>query len=509
VIPGYFAMGIWLVLPPILFSYFRPHVAALLTFMSAVLFLPERLGFDLPLLPPMGKDELASVACMVCCLAFAPARLMRARPLRGPEILVVVLAAGTVVSVVLNQDVLRYGAFVVPGTGLTDAIQAVLAVVFTWGFPFLIGRAYFTRASDLRDLFVILIFAGLVYSLLILFEIRMSPRLHLAVYGYHQHGFSQTIRGDGSYRPMVFMRHGLNLSLFVVMSMTSAWILVRTRYPLPIVPFVPKLAAAVYLTAILLLCRSTASMLYGLLLLGLVYFVASSRIRLWVAAAFAVLALAYPALRSAQLLPVEEIVQLAEENFGRERAESMAGRLRTEEELTMFIQGRPIFGWATAGRAMVIDEFTGENKTIFDGYWLIEFVSKGVVGFVCVFGLLLWPVFDAVGKVGAIRSKQDRMMISGLSLMVAIHVLDLLANSPTEGYLTLLSGALAGSVFGVLREQRVLDRSMRAGPLPTDSTPAARGSGAGHAATDGSKPTLGQSLLGPSSKGKLRRPRDT
>lgn len=502
-------MGIWLVLPPILFSYLRPHVAAMLTFLSAVLFLPERIGFDLPLLPPMGKDELASVACMACCLAFAPARLVQARPLRGPEFLVVVLAAGTVVSVVLNQDVLHYGAFVVPGTGLTDVIQAVLGVVFTWGFPFLIGRAYFTRSSELRDLFAILIFAGLVYSLFILIEIRMSPQMHRWIYGYHQHGFSQTIRGDGSYRPMVFMRHGLNLSLFVVMSMTSAWILVRTRYRLPIVPFVPKLVAAVYLTTILLLCRSTASMLYGLLLLGLIYFVASSRIRLWVAAALAVLALVYPALRSAQLLPVEEIVQLAEENFGRERAESMAGRLRTEEELTMFIQGRPIFGWATAGRAMIIDEFTGENKTIFDGYWLIEFVSKGVVGFVCVFGLLLWPVFSAVGKVGSIRSKQDRTLISGLSLMVAIHVFDLLPNSPTEGYLTLLSGALAGSVVGVLREQRVVDRSVRAGTDPVGTPSGARGSGTAFDPKEGAKPTLGQGLLGSSPKRKLRRPRDT
>ena len=504
-IPGYFAMGTWLLLPPILFYFFRPHNAALLTFLSAVLFLPERIGFDLPLLPPMGKDELSSVACMLCCLAFAPAKLLQSRPLRGPEFLVVVLCAGTVVSTVLNQNAVHYGAFVVPGTDLSAIIQAVISDLMTWGFPFLIGRAYFTRSKELRDLFVILIFTGLVYSLLILVEVRFSPQMHRWIYGYHQHGFAQTIRPDGSYRPMVFMRHGLNLSIFVVMCVTSAWILVRTRYPIPVVSFVPKLAVALYLTMILLLCQSTASTLYGLMLLVLVYFF-HTRIQLWVAVSLAVLTLVYPAIRVAQLLPVQEIVEMAEENFGRVRAESIAGRLRTEEELTFFIQARPVFGWATAERAMIIDEFTGENKTIFDGFWLIQFVSKGTVGFTCVFGLLLVPVFRAVGRVGSIRTKQDRAMVAGLSLMVAIHVFDLIPNSPTEGYLTLLSGALAGSVAGILREQAMGHRGVRGDSRPVGSASAAGGSRPEQGRSGGQKPTLGKDLLGLSGKRKRRRP---
>ena len=44
-------------------------------------------------------------------------------------------------------------------------------------------------------------------------------------------------------------------------------------------------------------------------------------------------------------------------------------------------------------------------------------------------------------------------MIAGLSLMVAIHTFDLIPNATTEGYLTLLSGALSGAVPGILRDQ--------------------------------------------------------
>lgn len=502
-IPGFVAMGIWLLVPPILFHFLPPHRAALLTFLSAALFLPEAYGFDVPALPPMGKEELSSIACMLCCLVFAPGRLLEARPLRGPEFLVVVLAFGAIVSIFLNLDPLHYGIFDVPAMDPAGAFQGALHVVIIWGFPFFIGRAFFTQSRHLRDLFLILTLAGLVYSFFILLEIRLSPQMHRWVYGYHQHDFSQTIRGGG-YRPMVFMRHGLNLTLFVVMCMTSAWIHFKVHDRRSGVSIAPKLLAACFLTTILLISRSTGSMLYGLLSLAFVVFL-SIRSQTALAVALSVLVLAYPAIRTAQLLPVEEIVQLAEEQFGEERASSMAARLRTEEQLTTYVQERPLFGWGSPGRAMVIDEFTGENKTVFDGFWLIEFVGRGLVGFVCVFVLLLIPVFRAAGNVGAIRSKSDRMLVAGLAVMVAVRVFDLLPNSPTEGYLTLLSGALSGSVFGILREQSAHRRTEHGERSDSDAGVGSGDPGSGRSRAGGQNPTLGRDLLGAS--GSRRRPR--
>ena len=255
---------------------------------------------------------------------------------------------------------------------------------------------------------------------------------------------------------------------------------------------------------ILFLCRSTGALLYGLLIVPLVYF-ASSRLQTLAAVAVAALALSYPAIRVAQMLPVEELVQAAEEQFGERRAHSFAGRLRTEEQMTIRIQQKPVFGWGSAGRAMMRDAETGELMTTFDGAWLILFVRTGIVGFVCVFGLLLWPVFNAFRRIGGIRSKQDRAMIAGLSLMVAIHGFDLIPNATTEGYLTLLSGALAGAVPGILREQSLRDAQRRdaASGSPSGSAPGAGGRG-GPMRPGEVPPTLGKSLLGPSS---TRRPK--
>src|SRR5207248_1739976 len=80
--------------------------------------------------------------------------------------------------------------------------------------PYLAGRLYLGDRDSFRDLVAAVLVGGLVYLPLCLVEIRFSPQLHLWVYGFLQHDFSQTIRFDG-YRPMVFMQHGLELGLWM------------------------------------------------------------------------------------------------------------------------------------------------------------------------------------------------------------------------------------------------------------------------------------------------------
>ncbi|HEB90437.1 MAG TPA: hypothetical protein ENI85_12770 [Deltaproteobacteria bacterium] len=515
-IPPLFALAFWVVVPLILFYMLRPHLAAILTLLSATLFLPVGAGFNLPVLPTMGKEEIASLACMLCAMGFAGDRLVRARPLRGPELLLVLLSLGTILSVLNNQDRLYYGPVVVPGIEITGFVSDILEDLLRWGFPFFIGRALFVRSEHLKDLLAVFIFAGLVYSLLILFEIRMSPQLHRWTYGYHQHGFSQTIRSDGSYRPMVYMRHGLHVALFIFLCMTAAWTFFRTRYRLPLIPFVPKGLVAGYLSVILVMEKSLGAVLYGLVVAPLVIFT-STRIQILAAVAIAMLCLSYPALRLFRLIPVESVVEFAETEFGHDRAHSLAGRLRTEDQMMQRIQERPLFGWASSGRPMVRSEVSGRTKTVYDGVWVILLVKGGIVRFLCIFGLLLAPVFLAFLRMGMIRSKQDRIMIAGLSLMVAINVFDLLPNSTVEGYLTLMSGVLAGVVPGILAEQQ---RRRPAGgkspsgrrggdvevdPFPDAAPSAGPGSTMRHDEAGGAG--LGKALLG-SPAGRARRKKD-
>jgi hypothetical protein len=315
--------------------------------------------------------------------------------------------------------------------------------------PFFIGRALFRRSADVRWLFALMAAAGLGYSLLILIELVISPQLHRFVYGYHQHAFYQTVR-DGGFRPMVFMVHGLNLTLFVVMCMASALALARMRRR---VFGLPALAVGLYLGAIVVACKSTGSVIYAAFLLPLLL-LAPARVQVWVAAALAAGVLAYPLLRNTDVLPMEEAVELAGEAWGPRRASSLASRLETEREILARIGERPWFGWSNTGRSALHDPETGQMETIYDGFWIILMASRGVVGYLAVFGLLLYPILPAVRAMPRIRAPADRVTVGALCLMVVVNVFDLLPNSTVEGYLTLFSGALSGVVPGILAEQR-------------------------------------------------------
>jgi len=51
------------------------------------------------------------------------------------------------------------------------------------------------------------------YTFFLFIELTASPQLNRWIYGYHQSQFIMAMRAGG-YRPMVFMRHGLNVAFF-------------------------------------------------------------------------------------------------------------------------------------------------------------------------------------------------------------------------------------------------------------------------------------------------------
>ena len=104
------------------------------------------------------------------------------------------------------------------GIGIYDGLSMVLGQIVSWGLPYLIGRIYFFDMEGMRELAVGMFVGGIIYIPLCWLEMRMSPQLHVWVYGYHQHAFGQALRWWG-YRPMVFMQHGLMVGMW--MSMTA------------------------------------------------------------------------------------------------------------------------------------------------------------------------------------------------------------------------------------------------------------------------------------------------
>ena len=315
------------------------------------------------------------------------------------------------------------------------------------GFPLWLGRTFFRSRKDLKELLNFLVIAGLVQSLFLLVEIRLSPQWHTWVYGYGAHSdFLQTMRWGG-YRPMNFMAHGLALALFMMVALLSAIILKKTgasrfrRFKSKHVIW--------YLVVVLVLCKSTGAIFYSLLLIPLL-FRAKPSTQMRVAAILAFLVAAYPMLRAAELVPVEELGQWAE-GISEERAQSLMFRFDNEEILLEKARKRLWFGWGGKGRRSIYDEEMGKQISVSDGHWVIVLGMRGLIGFLVSFGLLLFPVYWTRRHFKRWRDPMDQRLIAGVAILVAIVSFDLVPNGLFSNYPYLLAGALMGAVQEVVR----------------------------------------------------------
>ena len=222
----------------------------------------------------------------------------------------------------LNTDTVLSGPVLLPGVGTYDGLSAIVSQLL-FVLPFFLGRQLLRNSADIEEMLRTLVVAGLLYSLPILFEIRMSPQLHLWFYGYNPSQFLQQMR-NGGFRPVVFIGHGLGVAFFIMTATLAATALWRTRTRVR--RFSPARVTA-YLGVILILCKGIASLLYGALVASLVYWT-KPRLQLLVAMVLVTVALLYPALRAADLVPTSYIVAAAK-TISEERAELLLNSVST------------------------------------------------------------------------------------------------------------------------------------------------------------------------------------
>ncbi|HJL20122.1 MAG TPA: hypothetical protein RMH99_30935, partial [Sandaracinaceae bacterium LLY-WYZ-13_1] len=429
---AYAALVLWVPVVVLLFAKLRPPLAAIVSMLFGVLFLPEQTVIDAPLLPPMDKGTITGFWVFACCLVKSRHRIRSAKPMRGLDLLFVLVLLGNVGTVLTNGDTLVAGPVVRPGMTLYDGFSAIVRDTLGLYLPFLIGRSMMRTSRDLDDLMRWLVILGLGYSLLALFEIRMSPQLHRWFYGFHQMSFSMTYR-LGGYRPTIFMITGMAVAMFFLASAiaaTARWKAGRAG------PW-----AALWLSGILLAVKSSGAIVYGVAILPVVAFV--RRPRTWIPAALAILVLTYPILRGLELFPTDTLVELAEE-WDEERALSLWFRFDQEDALLDRAMERPIFGWGTYGRNRVFDEHTGEDLSITDGDWVINLGSRGVVGFVGLFGMLGLSILLAAYRRRHIVREEDRIQLAGLAMISSLFLVDLLPNGLFNYLPYFFTGAVAG-----------------------------------------------------------------
>lgn len=420
----------------VLFRWLPPARAALFLVLAGVLFLPEMVSIDLPLLPRLGKESMIYISMSAGLVIVRPEILRRFPPGRGLEILILVMLLGSIATVLLNTDTLHYGPRVVPGMAPYEAFTSTILELLRYGLPFYLGRILFRSSRDLEDILKALIIAGVVYTCFMAVEMRLSPQMHRWTYGFHPNNFGAAKRWGG-YRPMVYMDSGIAVAIFMVNSVMASLIGIRARLSLYSVS--TKIIAP-YLLAFLMMSKSVASMVWGVLF-SPVLLLLSPRKMAALAVLLAFLVASYPFLRLANLFPWQEIVAAAE-SIDPERAASLNYRFENDENMLAKTRERPIFGWGGWSRNWAYDETTGRHLTVPDGAWIIRLSSYGFVGFYALYGLYVLPVFFGYRSLSRIRGERNRAMMAGLMLIVIIRAVDQLPNGLYSSYPIFLAGAL-------------------------------------------------------------------
>ena len=466
---AYLTLIAWPAVAIVLYAM-RPVVQATLgTMLGAQLLLPVGTVFKIAMIPQFDKYSIPSLCLLVGCM-FATARPIRLWRKFGPvEVLMLVFLFSPVVTSLLNSDPIYIGQSVIPGTGLYDGLSAALGQFVTL-IPFLVGRQLLRRPEDLQGVFTTLVIAGLGYSLLLLFEIRMSPQLHLWVYGYYPSDFAQQIR-DGGFRPMVFMGHGLIAGFFAMTAAVAAAVLWRAK--IQVVRGAPGGAITAYLGMVLILCKSGAALVYGAILIPLVRW-AKPLVQVRVALALVLLSFSYPLARMSHMFPTNLLVDMSA-SMSEQRAGSLKFRFDQEEQLLQHASDRPLFGWGRFGRNRIhVETWEGlaGDASVTDGRWIITLGQFGVIGFIAEFGLLGVSVFFAARSLRSAELRRHAVLLAGLALLLAANIVELLPNSTLLPWTWLLVGTLLGaSEASVARSRRLKEQARAASLASVTQTP--------------------------------------
>lgn len=436
---AYLVLGAWPAFAVMLYRLLPFERALIWSILGPYLLLPPKTAFDLPMVPALDKVSIPNLVALVCCVLLCGRRLKFRPDSPVATLLLILFLVSPFATVMTNSEPAVFGSFVIPGLRVYDAAAAVAnQVIFL--LPFFLARQFLATEKAQREILFALMVAGLLYSVPMLIEVRLSPQLNTWIYGFFQHSFEQMMR-QGGFRPIVFLEHGLWVAFFAMTSLIAAAALWRMSKA---GKRIPTFLAAVYLAIVLVLCKSLGSLIYAILLAPLVV-LGGRQLQMRIAALLAVLAVAYPLLRGANLVPVEWLVTQAE-SIEVDRALSLDFRLQNEAVLLDRASEKPLFGWGSWGRNQLYDpnDPSGKMLTVTDGRWIIVIGSYGWVGYIAEFGLMAFSILLLHRRAGRSAAGASSPYAGVLSLLLAINMVDLIPNATLIPFTWLLAGALLG-----------------------------------------------------------------
>jgi hypothetical protein len=439
----------WPIITFVIFQLMSVPSAVAWTIVAGYLLLPNAAGWDYPLLPPIDKTLIPAASATV--MALMKSRGLSAPP-RSPmtyqylteyryrwlfRLLLTLVLLTPFLTVLTNNDPVVAGRLYIPGLRSYDAFSIMITAAVNL-VPFLLAQRFLTTEDHHIDLLKVLVISGAFYSLLALFEIRMSPQLNTWIYGFFPHSFAQHMRAGG-FRPIVFLHHGLWLAIFLSTAILAAATLWKCQGDG--VRRIIWLVIALGLLGVLVLAKSLGALLITIILLPMILFF-EYRWQIKFAAVIAVLVMFFPFLRGIGAVPTEPFLTVIE-RLAPDRAQSFGFRLDNEDLLLERANLKPLAGWGSWGRSRIYHPETGQDLSVTDGAWIILIGDFGWLGYIGRFGLLCGAILLlAWGR----RQGRLPLATTGLAIVLCANLIDLLPNATLTPLTFLIAGALAGGV---------------------------------------------------------------
>jgi hypothetical protein len=339
-----------------------------------------------------------------------------------------------------NMDPLYVGGGrYLPGMKFTEALSLLVSLVVKIYVPFIVGYSLLASTKSHEEIVKFIFVLGLIYSVLMLYEVRMSPQLHRTFYGFFPHDWRQQIRAGG-FRPVVFLGHGLLVALYGCIAAIAAFTLWRNKHEIT-----RKRGGILFLyfCVVLVLCKTYSAVIYLLFIILLTLFF-SGKARIRVMSIIALVVLIYPAIR--HQLPLSDITAFFMD-LNPERAASLQYRFDNEDILLDKANESPWFGWGTWGRNRAFDPATGMDISITDGAWIIRFGAFGWLGYMATMGLLAYPLI-AFAKHSRNYSAGAAFSAYSFALcaILVIYLIDQIPNASLSHFTYLIGGALLGNI---------------------------------------------------------------
>lgn len=468
-------LGWFFVAVPLLFILLPSRTAAFCGLIFGWLLLPWAAKYGIGPID-VTRESAVTYPVILCIMLFDTSAILRLRP-SWMDLPVVVLCVSPFFTSLSNN------------LGIYDGLSSIRSQLEVWGLPYLIGRIYVTNIEALRHLAMVLIAGAVMYIPLILWEARMSPQLHRNVYGYvtYDHG-GTALRRLGGYRPLVFMRHGLMLGVFMAVTVTLAsWLWLQrsvVRFPLlppsmrgkrtviepgeeqmrkapalgPAVPFWMVVGALLVTT---LLCRALNGFILLVFAFGALFLLRQMRWRIGIIM-FALLPFLFFATRMSEDitgLNFDDEIVSAIAMIEEDRAGSLDYRFANEHLLLEKAMVRPMLGWGGWGRNRVYDE-DGNDLTVTDGYWIITLGQKGLVGLGAVFLTLLLPVFVLMRRFRAAQLLSPELAAAtAMAVAICMYAMDCIPNAMLNPMYVMATGGLTGLLVAAQSKKRRVGRS--------------------------------------------------